>query len=442
MNRRLIYFAAAALVTLAAVASDGLDNLPVKQVNGRDCRYYEVAQGETVYSIARKLHISREEIEKANPSVRDGLRAGQILYFPVESSTWKPRRHTVQSKETIYGIARAYGITTDQLIEWNPQARDGIRKDQVLIVSDPTYRPATLAVADSRTSEPSASVSEIPQQSSPKVVDTPAPTVTYRIGEKESLYRIAVNHNTTVSTLLALNPGLDERHYEAGQTIFVPGVSSSPAGEAVASNVEHRQVAPASGADFVMGRYRVKSKETFYSIAHANGLTIEELEKANPEVGVLKEGMILNIPLAGQVASSDNGDEDNNSSDNIDPTMAVPGENPVAADDVPSAVQTAGRQEVNVALMLPLMLNQSQQPKKAQLYTEFYKGFLLAVDTMRRCGTPINVSVFDTEDSAMRVGSLLRDSSLTAAGVIIAPDDETQLSLSLIHISEPTRQYS
>ena len=87
MNRRLIYFAAAALVTLAAVASDGLDNLPVKQVNGRDCRYYEVAQGETVYSIARKLHISREEIEKANPSVRDGLRAGQILYFPVESST-------------------------------------------------------------------------------------------------------------------------------------------------------------------------------------------------------------------------------------------------------------------------------------------------------------------------------------------------------------------
>ncbi len=298
MNRRLIYFAAAALVTLAAVASDGLDNLPVKQVNGRDCRYYEVAQGETVYSIARKLHISREEIEKANPSVRDGLRAGQILYFPVESSTWKPRRHTVQSKETIYGIARAYGITTDQLIEWNPQARDGIRKDQVLIVSDPTYRPATLAVADSRTSEPSASVSEIPQQSSPKVVDTPAPTVTYRIGEKESLYRIAVNHNTTVSTLLALNPGLDERHYEAGQTILVPGVSSSPYGEAVASNVEHRQVAPASGADVVMGRYRVKSKETFYSIAHANGLTIEELEKANPEVGVLKEGMILNIPLA------------------------------------------------------------------------------------------------------------------------------------------------
>lgn len=53
------------------------------------------------------------------------------------------------------------------------------------------------------------------------VVDTPAPTVTYRIGEKESLYRIAVNHNTTVSTLLALNPRLDERHYEAGQTILV-----------------------------------------------------------------------------------------------------------------------------------------------------------------------------------------------------------------------------
>lgn len=435
MNRRLIYFAAAALVTLAAVASDGIDNLPVKQINGRDCRYYEVSQGETVYSIARKLQISREEIEKANPSVRDGLRAGQILYFPVEQAAWKPRHHTVKAKETIYGIAHTYGITTDQLIEWNPQVRDGIRKDQVLIVSDPSYRPSTGSGDGSRVVAASVPATETPapqQTVAAQDAATSVSTVPYRIGEKESLYRIAVNHNTTVSNLLALNPGLNESHYEAGQMILVPAGSDSPVGETAAADTQEHQ-APSSSADVAMGRYMVKNKETFYSIARANGLTIEQLEKANPDVGVLKEGMILNIPLtgamAGSVAAAGGSDDDETTSDNIDPTMAVTGESQSASGDVSASSQAVDRREVNVALMLPLMLNQAEQPKKAQLYTEFYKGFLLAVDTMRRCGTPINVSVFDTEGSAMRVGALLRDSSLTKAGVIIAPDDETQLSM-------------
>lgn len=434
MNRRLIYLATAAMMAFAALASDGIDNLPVKQVNGRDCHYYEVSQGETVYSIARKLQISREDIEKANPSVRDGLRAGQTLYFPIEASSWQPRRHTVKPKETIYGIARQYGITTDQLIQWNSQARDGIRKDQVLIVSDPSYRPVE---ASSSVPEAPLPATSLPADQGWKASGTMTPlepssatvaTVPYRIGEKESLYRIAINHNTTVSNLLALNPGLDENHYEAGQTIQVPVVAAQEA--SAVSDV--RDVAGAPDVSDVtdteekaMGRYRVKSKETFYSIAHAHGLTIEQLEKANPEVGVLKEGMILNIPLneapAVEATPIAGGDV---YAETVDPTMASPGR-----DTVMAAVEEASEPGVNVALMLPLMLNQSEQPKKAQLYTEFYKGFLLAVDTMRRCGTPINIHVFDTEGSAMRVGSLLGDSALTKVDVIIAPDDETQLAM-------------
>ena len=433
MNRRLIYLATAAMMAFAALASDGIDNLPVKQVNGRDCHYYEVSQGETVYSIARKLQISREDIEKANPSVRDGLRAGQTLYFPIEASSWQPRRHTVKSKETIYGIARQYGITTDQLIQWNPQARDGIRKDQVLIVSDPSYRPGE---ASSEVTEAPLPATSLPAASGWKASGTMKPlepassdvaTVPYRIGEKESLYRIAINHNTTVSNLLALNPGLVENHYEAGQTIQVPAVTASDTSD-VKDVSDVTEVSDGSDVDEkAMGRYRVKNKETFYSIAHAHGLTIEQLEKANPEVGVLEEGMILNIPLNGSVSITKpeecqpDGDDGNAV---VDPTMT-----PLDNDTVTAVVEQEKLPGVNVALVLPLMLNQPEQPKKAQLYTEFYKGFLLAVDTMRRCSTPINIHVFDTEGSAMRVGSLLGDSSLTKADVIVAPDDETQLAM-------------
>ena len=43
--------------------------------------------------------------------------------------------------------------------------------------------------------------------------------------------------------------------------------------------------------------YVVKKKETFYSIAMAHGITVEELEAANPGVTVLREGQILHIPV-------------------------------------------------------------------------------------------------------------------------------------------------
>ncbi len=42
--------------------------------------------------------------------------------------------------------------------------------------------------------------------------------------------------------------------------------------------------------------YIVKKKETFYSIANAHGITVEQLEAANPGITVLKEGQVLSIP--------------------------------------------------------------------------------------------------------------------------------------------------
>lgn len=58
-------------------------DLPVRVVNGKEYYYYEVPSKATIYSISKKFNYTRDEILKYNPQVRDGLRAGDVLLFPV-----------------------------------------------------------------------------------------------------------------------------------------------------------------------------------------------------------------------------------------------------------------------------------------------------------------------------------------------------------------------
>lgn len=70
----------------AAVATMALD-LPTRTVNGRKFYYYEVPSKETIYSITRKFGVTRDEIVRHNPQVADGLRAGDVLFFPFDDET-------------------------------------------------------------------------------------------------------------------------------------------------------------------------------------------------------------------------------------------------------------------------------------------------------------------------------------------------------------------
>lgn len=98
-------FTVCALVGTMAFNSwaDNLSDLPVTKVGGRDCYYYEVQPKETVYSLCRRFGVSRDELLKHNPDAADGLKAGQRLYFPVdtENSTERPRTYVVEKRKRL-----------------------------------------------------------------------------------------------------------------------------------------------------------------------------------------------------------------------------------------------------------------------------------------------------------------------------------------------------
>lgn len=128
-------------------ANASVYELPSKTINGKEYYYYTVQAKESIYSIASKLSISKDEIVKHNPSTIDGVRPFDILYFPKESASGDTTSqdtyttHTVSKKETVYGISRLYGITVDQLIALNPSAKDGFKAGEILIISKNATAP-------------------------------------------------------------------------------------------------------------------------------------------------------------------------------------------------------------------------------------------------------------------------------------------------------------
>ncbi len=409
---RKICLTAALALSVVSLANASIDDLPVKNIGGKNYYYYEVQPKETIYSLCKRWGVTKEYIFEYNPSAADGLRANSVLLFPVDTEV-KPdssAMHTVAKGETIYEISMRYGISTDQLMTWNPETRQGLKVGQKLIVSDP----------------------ESPSQ--PKVA--PTRTVDYTIRTGESLYRIAIDHNTTVERLLALNPGLNESRYQAGQIIKVPSTGD-----------EIDMVNNTSPVKMIS--HTVTDKETFYSIARRHGITVDQLEAANPGIGSLKAGQILYIPVFGgneSLAMAEIpavvAEPPVSAGNEIDPTDIVANADitevdasaddqiPVTApEEMPIALALEiNRSTIDIAIALPFMLTQEEQPRQAQLYTEFYKGFLMAVDSMRRCGKPINIHTFDTAGSIDTVRSILNRPQLKDMQLIIAPENEAHLA--------------
>lgn len=136
-----------------SLSSFGFD-LPVKTVNGQKCFYYTVGTHDTSLSIAKALGVSVTEIYLYNQSASDGVKRGQVLYFPydkfkgrfnpmssVSEENFKPDAkaqiiHVVEKGDTLFGISKKYGVPTDQLVKLNPAtATGGVKIGQRLVIS-------------------------------------------------------------------------------------------------------------------------------------------------------------------------------------------------------------------------------------------------------------------------------------------------------------------
>lgn len=129
---------------------------------------------------------------------------------PTPVPTLDAMSYTVQSGDTLLGIAKRFSVTVDDLLAANdllPEDATRIRSGTVLVIPPGGALPSTVA--------PNA-----PPAASP----TPAPTVTYALRSGDTLSGIAERFGITVNNLLTAN-GLttqDATRLQIGQELIIP----------------------------------------------------------------------------------------------------------------------------------------------------------------------------------------------------------------------------
>lgn len=410
MNLRSII--ALAAIALTVTVAQAQANLPKTIVAGHEFYYYEAGENESIYDIAAKLGVTKDYIIQNNPNAADGIAKGMTLYFPTDengnsqaatvSSTPSSLIHVVEQGQTLYGLAKQYGVTIDELIAANPGSENGIKIGQKLNIPAAHAAANTAADTDKQVRDAfghnTATVS-VPNGSDP---------VYHTLAAGESIYDIAKRYNASIEGIIASNPGLKPDEYNTGATVKVTPNSALPF---IYERVGRRNY-----------KYEVQRGETYASIAAANGITEEELKAANPDMKKVKKGKTIVLPkpyterVNGEMATIP-----------LEELRAYyePRINNIYENLVTKRIEN----EVNIAMVLPFQLHKSAPPKQAYLYTDFYKGFLMALDSVSRLTDKhVNLKVYDTQHNLNVTDSILALPELKAMNMIIAPSEPQQLA--------------
>jgi murein DD-endopeptidase MepM/ murein hydrolase activator NlpD len=212
-----------------------------------------VQRGENLFRIALSYGLTVDELAKLNGITDPGnLQVGQRLLVPVVGggATPQPETHTVQAGETLQGIADLYGVTVEQLAEWNQIADvDSIYVGQVLVVTPPSEPPPddTTPASTSPTNAPKVAVAP----------NSPPVNLVYVVQSGETLFSIATRYGVTVNDLASANSISDPTLIYAGQQIVIPGVKPPQFAVDLPSPVKALDVTPIILVDGQTGRFRV-----------------------------------------------------------------------------------------------------------------------------------------------------------------------------------------
>lgn len=106
---------------------------------------------ETIYSVSRLYNITEQELTEANPDLdKNTFKIGKTIRIPkfdgADSTAESPKtttykdtddnnlsQHIVKKKETLYGIAKSYNITIDDILAYNPKIQsEGLKENMTL----------------------------------------------------------------------------------------------------------------------------------------------------------------------------------------------------------------------------------------------------------------------------------------------------------------------
>ena len=303
--------------------------------------------------------------------------------------------HTVQAGETLYEL---YGVGEKVILENNPALNGGLRSDVNIRI------PVIGAVGESQPSD----------RKLRKTFDF------HFVAKGETLYAISRQYEIPVNTIIEDNPGIDPTHLRLGERILIrrKQIGSENEAGSLQQWEEYRQSLN-SVADAGTAYHIVRPGETFYSLSRRFGITEAELGALNGglKAADLKAGAMIKVPGDGQTAPAATADSLAAATDG---SALRP-----AAENRPVEFRALRPgQTLRISLLLPVTArNGAANPN----YLEFYQGFLLGLDSVKRLGRSVDVTLYDTERNPDRIREIVDLPAVRESDLIVGPVYEEEL---------------
>lgn len=288
--------------------------------------------------------------------------------------------HTVTKGQSLYSISSMYNVTIDDIVRLNPGSDKQIREGAALKIPQATNNN-----------------SEKP--------------VFHTIQAGETLYRLSVKYNITTQAICQANPGLSTENFRTGQVIIIPVKSETKQVQDVPQATKKEEETIVNMNDW-KDMHKVERKETIFSISREYGITEEELIAANPELkkGKLKKGTFLFIPY-GKNEKQAQQKETTTSEKELTNEEAF-SQNEELKKDIKT---------IKAAVLLPFMAGSTTNQDEQLRMVEYYEGFLMAVDSLKKQGVSIDLYTYDTKGKTATTNNILAKKEMKEMDIIFGP---------------------
>lgn len=357
---------------------------------------HKVEKGETIAQIAQKYSVTPYDIYQLNPDAQGGLKPNSILLIPKKSVVQKAivpaipqaNSHKVETKETLFGIEKKYGVSDEALKKANPiLEKDGLQIGQTLVIPSISNSKSTVAKTEK--------------------------VVYHEVLPKETKYSIAKLYGITVEELEKRNPEIIP-NLTVGFHLLIKG--TAPKAEKIASIDSKKEIEkpiPVKiSKPIEYNTYEVKPKETLYSLSKMFGMSPEELTVLNPDLSNgVKEGMLLKVPA----------------------TISIPQETKKVFATL--SKKSGSESKKKIVLLMPFNLTKIEgdtvnstsmrlkKDKFLNMTLDFYSGALIAIDSARTLGINAEVKIYDSQETknSSNVAVIIKENHLEDADAFIGP---------------------
>jgi LysM repeat protein/ABC-type branched-subunit amino acid transport system substrate-binding protein len=333
------------------------DVAPIETHNGKKCYVHKVSKGQTAYGISKMYKTSVTELFKHNPDAENGLNIGQNLYFP---------------------------LTEEELKLTNVKSEE-VEKEIV----KPDFSEST----ETKVSE--------------KVDNN---IIIHTVAAGETMYAISKKYSVKLDDLMAANK--DKVTLNVGDKVVIPVDKANKVNEVepLVKNPINSSVNPNDSVIL----HTVEAGQTFYFLQQQYGQTEAQIRASNDGlIKGLQKGEVIRIVVPKKNVT-------NVTNETFTPIVI----------DKSSII----KDEYNVAIMLPFMLDENDRfrakcppvgdcpfYKYTMISMSFQRGFMLAVDSLKKAGLNVKIHVYDTQNDTAVITKLLAKSEMKNIDLIFGP---------------------